>query len=752
VYIHTNSSCGTASISRTPWVQCGAAPPPGCNTGSAFSSYTPLCNGTQESYASGTWAGEYNTLTLTAGVAYTFGSSIVTDYITVTNSANVILTAGTQPVNFTPAASGTYRVYIHTNSSCGTASISRTPWVQCGSAPPPGTCIHATPWATVSAPTNTSPMEISACTFAGEYNTITNIVAGQTYEFGSGMGSDWLVLTDASNIVLISGTTPITWTATFSGTVRLHISSNSSCLIESYCRSTSITCTSCAGGGGGGSGYLHPVDGQQNAFVGACMVNLDCGASHDYYDNGGPAGHYSNNIGTLWLGKHGIYRTFCPDIPGQCIRAQVMNMNIEESGVSCIDELIIINGATQNNTPLWHGCGSHLSPVTLAGAWSGGTFTANNSSGCLGFRFYSDAFGTRDGWHIVLSCVPCAAAQQISNNDCGTAMPICDVTSFTGVSPGPGLDGICSGCVISENYSSWYYFEITSGGTLGLTITPNNAVDDYDFSLYNGANDCSAIGAPVRCTYAENSGPTGMGNGAFDFTEDVTGDAWVSTLPVNAGDAFYLLVNNWSPGGSGFEISFQWSGGAGADCSIVPVDLLSFDGQCSDNKTTLQWVTASEKNNDYFTVLKSGNGFTFKTIGWVLGAGNSNQLNMYSFTDEEPNDKPMYYQLKQTDFDGETSYSKIISVDCGHIQEFNMTVADNTQDGGYVEALFDAVPHMQYSITLVDALGQIVYQTVVESESDFVKHRINTTSFQSGIYVLNVQSQANNHSQKIMIK
>jgi hypothetical protein len=51
-----------------------SAPPPGCNTGASYSSYTPLCSGSQENYASGTWAGEYNTLTLTAGVAYTFGA------------------------------------------------------------------------------------------------------------------------------------------------------------------------------------------------------------------------------------------------------------------------------------------------------------------------------------------------------------------------------------------------------------------------------------------------------------------------------------------------------------------------------------------------------------------------------------------------------------------------------------------------------------------------------------------------------
>jgi hypothetical protein len=489
--------------------------------------------------------------------------------------------------------------------------------------------------------------------------------------------------------------------------------------------------------------YFHPTVGMDSQNNGACMVNIDCGSSHTYYDNGGAAANYSNGINQ-------VYRTFCPDTPGKCVRAQVVSMDIENNGASsCYDRLWVINGATQNNPFLWEGCRTNATPTTLTGSWNGGVWVGNNSSGCLGFRFYSDGTDNRAGWNITLDCVDCVSADQSSNNDCSSAQAICDVTSFSGSSPGPGLSSVCSGCNISENYSSWYYFEITADGTLGITIDPDDPNDDYDFALYDGSQNCSSLGAPLRCSWAEGIGSTGMGNSALDNSEDVYGDGWVSTLSVTAGDAYYLLINNWTPSGTGFEISFQWSGGAGADCSIVPVEMLSFDGQCSNDKTKLQWATASELNNDFFTIMKSGNGITFKTIGWVMGAGTSNELNFYSFTDEEENDKPMYYQLKQTDFNGEFSYSKMILVECGQITEFNLTVADNSESG-YIEALFNAVPNVQYMVSLVDATGRTVYSNFVSGD-DFIRHKISTEPLSQGIYVLNVHSQANSHSQKVMI-
>ena len=94
----------------------------------------------------------------------------------------------------------------------------------------------------------------------------------------------------------------------------------------------------------------------------------------------------------------------------------------------------------------------------------------------------------------------------------------------------------------------------------------------------------------------------------------------------------------------------------------LPIELLSFNGVSNGNHNTLYWITASESNNDYFTLEKTNDGKTFNIVGTVNGAGNSNTKIIYSFDDTNVNGEISYYRLKQTDFDGNYKYSDIISI------------------------------------------------------------------------------------------
>jgi hypothetical protein len=77
----------------------------------------------------------------------------------------------------------------------------------------------------------------------------------------------------------------------------------------------------------------------------------------------------------------------------------------------------------------------------------------------------------------------------------------------------------------------------------------------------------------------------------------------------------------------------------------------------------LFWSTASENNNDFFTIEKSINGIDWEIIDRQSGAGNSSiQLNYYSL-DQSVESLINYYKLKQTDYDGKFKYSDIISID-----------------------------------------------------------------------------------------
>ena len=77
----------------------------------------------------------------------------------------------------------------------------------------------------------------------------------------------------------------------------------------------------------------------------------------------------------------------------------------------------------------------------------------------------------------------------------------------------------------------------------------------------------------------------------------------------------------------------------------------------------LKWLTATEKNNDYFTVWRSIDGYDWEIINITHGAGNSQQILEYIYLDRDPNTGINYYNLSQTDFNGETEFFGIISVD-----------------------------------------------------------------------------------------
>ena len=93
--------------------------------------------------------------------------------------------------------------------------------------------------------------------------------------------------------------------------------------------------------------------------------------------------------------------------------------------------------------------------------------------------------------------------------------------------------------------------------------------------------------------------------------------------------------------------------------TTLPVELLSFDAQNTEGGTnTLTWRTASEKNNRHFDIERSTDGSTFHSIGQVKG---NNKPSSYQFVDNQPF-VTSYYRLRQIDFDGTETVSKVVSI------------------------------------------------------------------------------------------
>ena len=100
---------------------------------------------------------------------------------------------------------------------------------------------------------------------------------------------------------------------------------------------------------------------------------------------------------------------------------------------------------------------------------------------------------------------------------------------------------------------------------------------------------------------------------------------------------------------------------ANISVSIILFLGLSFSVQAT-TVVDLEWKTKSETNNDFFTLERSTDGKNWEAIVVVDGNGTTSTEHTYSFTDENAPEGIVYYSLRQTDYDGTSVQSKVISV------------------------------------------------------------------------------------------
>lgn len=192
----------------------------------------------------------------------------------------------------------------------------------------------------------------------------------------------------------------------------------------------------------------------------------------------------------------------------------------------------------------------------------------------------------------------------------------------------------------------------STAGTTGLganehyygVFIANDYNSTYDATYYYGNNPAYLASAP---TIDEN-------DITLFIREDNAQTIWANSgAPVNLANQT-LTTNN----------VFRQEYILGLDnLEALPVELISFQASLTQNKDViLDWSTATEINNDFFTLERSRDGVQFEEIGEVEGAGSSNQKIDYQFIDKSPYYGVSYYRLKQTDYDGTYSYSDIRSV------------------------------------------------------------------------------------------
>ena len=181
----------------------------------------------------------------------------------------------------------------------------------------------------------------------------------------------------------------------------------------------------------------------------------------------------------------------------------------------------------------------------------------------------------------------------------------------------------------------------------------------------------------------------------------------------------------------------------------LPVELIDFHIETKEY-VELYWSTVSEMNNDYFMIEKSINGIDFEEIGSINGHGNSNKRIDYKFIDYEPNNGVSYYRLKQIDYNGEYSYSKILSV---NYNNFMFNIYPNPINKG--EDLFIEFQETKEKVLVVvnDIYGREYYSKIyITHQNGFVMACDCMNKLSPGTYIIIATSLNSIYKKKLIIK
>ncbi len=186
--------------------------------------------------------------------------------------------------------------------------------------------------------------------------------------------------------------------------------------------------------------------------------------------------------------------------------------------------------------------------------------------------------------------------------------------------------------------------------------------------------------------------------------------------------------------------------------SPLPIELIDFMASCQNDKVVLNWSTASENNNDYFTIERSLDGITFEDVMMVDGAGTSNTTIAYTATDEQPYSELSYYRIKQTDFNLQYTHSPVIPVEACNDATLDVIIYNNGEGGEQVGVGINSTVTEQYNVSLFDMRGRVIFQEIIMIQEGFNKFLINSNHLGFGVYMLKMESANHVISKRILLK
>jgi len=432
-------------------------------------------------------------------------------------------------------------------------------------------CTNTTSFGSATAPTDNTPVTITTVQYESEYNTISNVVAGETYQSSSDCGSYITVRRGTyDGTVVAHGWSPLSWTATVSGTYYIHYNTDAACGTASNSCTTTITCTSCGGAVCSNCSNPHLIpSGTTFPFV---HSGTTCGACNNYSSSDACASNY--------LGGEEYVYEYTP--------SSNVNISVDLTTDASWVGVIVTQGCPDVGTCVG-------TPATSSGAnASGGPFSL---SAGVTYYFLVSTYPSPD-------CIPSYTLTLtdgvviVGSENCEDAMAVCAEEgvgiNFGAQSNDPYIDAPADQCSFLRN-PTWWYFQIESLGYIEMEIASSCGDVDYacygpfdnitcdpldltgsgSYTWYDSGNSGTTYTGTAPCVVDALALPSGNLADASYSTDDTE---YININPVNVGDYYIVIIGNWANCTGNITLDQTNIGAPGAgsvNCDIVSDCIIS---------------------------------------------------------------------------------------------------------------------------------------------------------------------------------
>lgn len=179
--------------------------------------------------------------------------------------------------------------------------------------------------------------------------------------------------------------------------------------------------------------------------------------------------------------------------------------------------------------------------------------------------------------------------------------------------------------------------------------------------------------------------------------------------------------------------------------SPLPVELINFQARANDRNVVLNWTSATETNNAFYSLERSANGIDFEEIEVVNGAGTTLKSTQYEAIDFYPLAQMSFYRLKQVDFDGAYQYSQPKTITIELNESLRIQQIFNTQHE--LQVILNQDPKGEFRLRLIGLNGRIILDKIEKQQ----KIKLPISQLAPGFYCVSLISETVNQTTKFFV-